>query len=85
MGLRIQKEKVMNCVVCKSGTTTLGTTTVTLERGATVVVVRHVPAHVCDNCGEVYLENDASKQVMEIAQAAVASGTVVQIQEYRAA
>lgn len=75
----------MNCVVCKSGTTTLGTTTVTLERGSTVVVVRHVPAHVCDNCGEVYLENDASKQVMEIAQAAVAAGTVVQIQEYRAA
>jgi hypothetical protein len=50
-----------------------------------VVVIRHVPAHVCENCGEVYLESEASKQVMEIGQAAAAAGTVVQIQEYRAA
>jgi len=75
----------MNCVVCKMGTTVLGTTTVTLERGVTVVVIRHVPAHICENCGEVYLESEASKQVMEIGQAAAKAGTVVQIQEYRAA
>ncbi len=77
----------MNCVVCKMGTAVLGTTTVTLERGVTVVVIRHVPAHVCENCGEAYLESEASKQVMEIGQAAAAAtaGTVVQIQEYRAA
>jgi YgiT-type zinc finger domain-containing protein len=37
----------MNCVICKHGGTQAGHTTVTLERGQTVLVSRNVPAQVC--------------------------------------
>jgi YgiT-type zinc finger domain-containing protein len=49
----------MRCVICKQRTTAPGTTHMAVERGATVLVVRGVPAQVCDNCGEAYLSADA--------------------------
>lgn len=42
----------MKCVICKTGETRSGTTTVTLSRGETTVVIKNVPAEVCDTCGE---------------------------------
>ena len=42
----------MKCVICKNGEVTPGTTTVTLERGQTTLVVKGVPARVCMTCGE---------------------------------
>ena len=42
----------MKCVVCKSGETHEGTTTVTLERDGLTLVMKEVPAEICDNCGE---------------------------------
>ena len=42
----------MKCVVCKLGETRPGQTTVTLERQGAALVVRSVPAQVCENCGE---------------------------------
>jgi YgiT-type zinc finger domain-containing protein len=49
----------MTCVICKQGKTAPGTTRMAVERGATVLVVRGVPAQVCNNCGEAYLGADA--------------------------
>jgi len=43
----------MNCVVCKMGQISAGTAIVTLQRGETTVVIKNVPADVCDNCGGV--------------------------------
>ena len=43
----------MTCVLCKNGVTRPGMVTVTLERGKTVVVVRDVPADVCENLRRV--------------------------------
>ncbi len=60
-------------------------TTVTLERVNTTVVIKHVLAQVCDNCGEAHLDDTTTRRVMEIAEAAVAAGAVVQVQEYVAA
>ncbi len=47
----------MKCVVCKHGETRPGTTTVTLTRGETTLVVKGVPACVCSNCGEEYVDD----------------------------
>ncbi|MBI2220165.1 MAG: YgiT-type zinc finger protein [Acidobacteria bacterium] len=38
----------MTCVICKHGTTAPGTTRMAVERGSTVLVVRGVPAQVCE-------------------------------------
>jgi YgiT-type zinc finger domain-containing protein len=58
--------------------------TVTLQRGETTVVLKQVPADVCENCGEYYLSSDIAGQVMERAEAAVASGAEVEIVKFAA-
>ena len=37
-----------------------GTATLVLERDALTMVVRHVPAEVCENCGEEYVDEAAA-------------------------
>ena len=61
----------MKCLICKTGETNPGTTTVTLERDNTVVVIKDVPAQVCDNCGEYYLAEDVSTRIYALAEEAV--------------
>ena len=74
----------MTCVLCKNGETRPGTVTVTLERGKTVVVVRDVPADVCENCGEYYLDSPVAQEVYQRAEAAVARNAEVEILRYAA-
>ena len=74
----------MTCVLCKNGTTRRGTVTVTLERGKTVVIVRDVPADVCENCGEYYLDSSVAQEVYQRAKAAVARNAEVEILHYAA-
>ena len=75
----------MTCVICKQGKTAPGTTRMAVERGATVLVVRGVPAQVCDNCGEAYLSADAVDRLQEMLAAAAKGGVQVEIREYMAA
>jgi YgiT-type zinc finger domain-containing protein len=57
----------MKCIVCHNGETHPGTTTVTFHREGQTVVVNEVPAEVCENCGEAYVSEDVTTQVLEIA------------------
>lgn len=75
----------MRCVLCEHGETKPGQTTVTLERGETMIVFRKVPAEVCDNCGEEYVAEDTSTRLLAIADGAVAAGVQVDVREYSAA
>jgi YgiT-type zinc finger domain-containing protein len=74
----------MKCQICKTGTTNPGTTTVTLERGKTVVVVKDVPAQLCDNCGEYYLAEDVASRIYALAEEAVLRKVEVEILHYAA-
>jgi len=74
----------VTCVLCKNGETRPGRVTVTLERGKTVVVVRDVPADVCENCGEYYLDSSVAQEVYQRAEAAVARNAEVEILHYAA-
>jgi YgiT-type zinc finger domain-containing protein len=74
----------MKCVICKNGETQNGFVTVTLNRGATVIIIKDVPAQVCENCGEYYLSEDISKKILERASAAVAAGSEVEIMKFAA-
>ena len=55
----------MKCVICKHGETELSTTTMTLERGGAVVAFKEVPAQVCTNCGEAYVDEEISAKLLE--------------------
>ena len=75
----------MKCVICKEGETARGTATVTLERGAATVVFKAVPALVCRNCGEEYVDDTAAAALLAAAEAAVAEGVQVDVRRYVAA
>ena len=74
----------MKCALCKNGESEPGTATVTLNRGETTVVIKGVPAEVCDNCGEYYLDEDTTRRVMELARRVVQHGAEVEIITYAA-
>jgi YgiT-type zinc finger domain-containing protein len=74
----------VNCVICKTGQLQAGTTTVTLQREGTTVVIKEVPAQVCDNCGEYYLSEEMTERVLAIAEAAVRKGAEVEILRWAA-
>jgi ribosomal protein L32 len=57
---------------------------VTLQRGATTVILKGVPAEICENCGEYYLSDDLTGQVMERAEAAVKGSAEVEILRFAA-
>lgn len=73
---------VERCSICKSGSLHAGHATVTLERGRSVIVIRGVPAMVCDQCGEYYLDETTTKAVMERAAVIASSGTEVGVLQY---
>ena len=62
----------MRCLTCKHRQTKLSIVTVTLERNELIVIIKKVPAEVCDNCGEYYLSNDITAQVLQRAEIAIA-------------
>ena len=74
----------MKCVICKTGRTHPGTTTVTLQRDNSVVVIRDVPAEICEDCGEYYLSEPVAKRVYADADATVQHHVEVEILRYAA-
>lgn len=74
----------MKCAICKQGDTAPGKTTVTLERGETVVVIRDVPAEICGSCGEYYLDAEVTEKVLASTDDAVKRGAVVEIVKFAA-
>ena len=75
----------MKCVVCKHGETHHGTATVTLERGTVTLVVKGVPALVCANCGEEYVDGPTSERLLQSAEEAARSGVQVDVRQFAAA
>jgi YgiT-type zinc finger domain-containing protein len=61
----------MKCVICQYGETEPGTTTVTLIRDETTVVIRDVPAKICTTCGEEYVDAATGKRLAQIAETAM--------------
>ena len=53
------------CPLC-SGNVVKDTTTFTVDMKSGVVVVRNVPAFICQQCGEEWLEDDQTAQLEKI-------------------
>jgi len=74
----------VKCVICKQGETRPGEMTVTLQRGDTTIIFKDVPAEICENCGEYYLSEEITEQVLSRAEEAVKSGAEVEILRFAA-
>ena len=75
----------MRCVVCKQADTRPGVTTVTLVRGDSTFVVRKVPAQICQNCGEDYVDEKVVAELLRSAEDLSRSGTQLDVRRYAAA
>ncbi len=75
----------MRCPICRQGETRPGTVTLVLERDALTMVVRHVPALVCENCGEEYVDETAAAAALEQAETAAREGVTLEVREFAAA
>jgi YgiT-type zinc finger domain-containing protein len=75
---------MMKCVICQHGETKPGLVTVTLERDECIIVLKKVPAEICDNCGEYYLSDAVTEQVLEKAESAINNGAELEIIRYTA-
>ncbi|HEX5480111.1 MAG TPA: type II toxin-antitoxin system MqsA family antitoxin [Dehalococcoidia bacterium] len=74
----------MTCPICGLGELRDGTATVTLTSGAMTLVFRSVPALVCDNCGEEFVDESVSGNLLRVAEDAKRSGIHVDVRGYAA-
>ena len=75
----------MKCMICKHGETKKGATTVTLKKGGSTIVFKEVPAHICDNCGEKYIDDFVTQELLKKARKIVETGVEIDIRKYEIA
>ena len=74
----------MKCVICKFGETRTGQTAVTLHRGQSTIIIKDVPAQICENCGEYYLTDEISEQLMALAENAIKHNAEIEVLRFAA-
>jgi YgiT-type zinc finger domain-containing protein len=72
----------VKCIICRTGKAHPGATTITLERGVTTLVIKAVPAQICDNCGEAYVDEEVTKTLLGLAESAVDAGVQLEVREF---
>lgn len=70
------------CPTCGAGSLRPGTTVFAADVDGTVVVVRNVPASVCDVCGEAYIDEGVSEEIEATINDARGHGTESLIRHY---
>jgi YgiT-type zinc finger domain-containing protein len=59
-------------------------TSITLTRDETAVVIRRVPAEICDNCGHAYFDSTVVDVLEQIHEAAIAAGAKYAVRDFSA-
>lgn len=72
------------CPICGGGIAD-GQTTFTVDIGPGVVVVRHVPARVCLQCGEDWIQDPVAERLDKIVSEARTGGKIVEVIDLHAA
>ncbi len=64
----------MKCIICKKDITCQATTVVTLERDCLIMLAKGVPAQICTNYGEAYIEENVTANLLKAAEKTARSG-----------
>ncbi|MFA7269478.1 MAG: type II toxin-antitoxin system MqsA family antitoxin [Sterolibacterium sp.] len=75
----------MKCQICKHGNTHKGDVSITLERDGTTLLFKNVPANICDNCGEIYHDEEITRSLLEQADQAASRGVELDVRRYATA
>ena len=75
----------MNCPICKHGRPTPDHTAVTLRRDGTTVVFEDVPALICDACGEEFVSDQTTRDLLTTANNAPHAGVRLELRTFQPA
>jgi YgiT-type zinc finger domain-containing protein len=67
------------CPICKEGNLTSGKTTVMLERNGSIVLLKFVPADICDTCESYFLDSSTTREVLKTANRSIQNGTELEV------
>ena len=74
----------MKCAICRNGNTEDGYATIVLEKDKTTLVFKHVPAKICDNCGEEYISAKVNKALLQQAREEMKRGITLGMLDFAA-
>lgn len=57
----------MNCVLCKANLTK-GKVNHIVDLGEGIIIIKNVPANICEQCGEYYLDTNTSLKLESIVE-----------------
>ena len=69
----------MDCVICKTGTMHEGKVTVTLEKNGSIILIKEVPAYVCDVCEHYYLEEKIAAEILKKGNEGLTKGAELEV------
>ena len=72
------------CAIC-GGNKKNGETTITIDKGKVLIVFRHVPALICEKCGESWLEDTTSAKLENLKSKLVKIGAEIEIIDFASA
>jgi len=64
----------MICFMCK-GNVQEGFSTFTADMGGCIVVIKNVPSHICDQCGESSYSGEVAQRLEQIVDSLVGSAS----------
>lgn len=64
--MSVESDK-MKCLVCKHNRFEKGTTILPIEHGKAILLITDIPARVCENCGETYIDEAIAQDVQDLA------------------
>lgn len=73
----------MHCTICK-GEMKPQKINFPVDLENTFILVKEVPAIVCQQCGEYFLEDDIAKKIEEIAETAKSSNIEIEVLKFAA-
>ena len=72
----------MICLVCRNAQTLSGHISINFERDEFTAVINRIPAQVCPACGEAYLDEDVTEEVLNQAEKLSHEGMPQIVQDY---
>lgn len=73
------------CPICKNGELQSGFVTITLERNDAIVLLKKVPARVCNNCASYFLDSITTRRVLQKAEESFRNGAELEVLKLQAA
>ncbi|MPM71411.1 hypothetical protein SDC9_118376 [bioreactor metagenome] len=74
----------MNCVMCK-GRLIDGKVNHIVDINSHIIIIKNVPANICTQCGEYYIDNKTALIIEELIDKVLISNTEVMIINYPSA